>query len=239
LANRLEEARTSAKLLEQVVGCTPPAEVLANELIKEFADRCLSASRSIQGYMSAEPAPDNDTMESLIDTNEQLQRSLNQHQRAVLQSKKHLGQGEPRTAPDFSPEVISVSHDEYRPEDLRANSGPPLPVRKTGKGKAAESSYAEAGPSRSDSNTPHHDNEDEANPFRDPLPESSMSGPRQQGGGAGRSSSDLSRLPHEPFHPGFSPVKNDPITPVSDDGYERDDRYRATPPKKTEHLYRY
>lgn len=92
LANRLEEARTSAKLLEQVVACTPPAEVLSNELIKEFSDRCTGASRSIQGYMSAEdPAPDNDTMESLIDTNEQLQQALNHHRRAVLQAKKHLG----------------------------------------------------------------------------------------------------------------------------------------------------
>lgn len=92
LANRLEEARTSAKLLEQVVACTPPAEVLSNELIKEFSDRCTGASRSVQGYMAVEnPAPDNDTMESLIDTNEQLQQALNHHRRAVLQAKKHLG----------------------------------------------------------------------------------------------------------------------------------------------------
>ncbi|KAK4188950.1 hypothetical protein QBC35DRAFT_174035 [Podospora australis] len=95
LANRLEEARTSAKLLEQVVACTPPSEVLSNELIKEFSDRCTGASRSIQGYMSAEnPGPDNDTMESLIDTNEQLQQALNHHRRAVLQAKKHLGLGQ-------------------------------------------------------------------------------------------------------------------------------------------------
>lgn len=96
LANRLEEARTSAKLLEQVVACTPPQEILSNDLIKEFADRCTSASRSIQGYMNAtDPAPDNDTMESLIDTNEQLQQSLNHHQRAVLNAKKQLGLGSP------------------------------------------------------------------------------------------------------------------------------------------------
>ncbi|KAK4161446.1 hypothetical protein QBC43DRAFT_291921 [Cladorrhinum sp. PSN259] len=95
LANRLEEARTSANLLEQVVANTPPAEVLHNELIKEFADRCTGASKSIQGYMAAtDPPPDNDTMESLIDTNEQLQQALNHHHRAVLQSKKHLGLGQ-------------------------------------------------------------------------------------------------------------------------------------------------
>ncbi|KAL3956607.1 hypothetical protein ACCO45_009453 [Purpureocillium lilacinum] len=78
LASRLEEARTSAKLLEQVVMNTPSTEMLQNELIREFANRCLSASRSIQGYMTSEnPGPDNDTMESLIDTNEQLQTALN------------------------------------------------------------------------------------------------------------------------------------------------------------------
>lgn len=94
LANRLEEARTSAKLLEQVVASTPPAEVLSNDLIKEFADRCNAASQSIQGYMTVtDPAPDNDTMESLIDTNEQLQTALNQHQRAALNARKHLGLG--------------------------------------------------------------------------------------------------------------------------------------------------
>lgn len=68
---------------------TPPDEILGNELIREFADRCLSASRSIQGYMSSQnPVPDNDTMESLIDTNEQLQTALNQHQRAMLNARK-------------------------------------------------------------------------------------------------------------------------------------------------------
>ena len=68
---------------------TPPNEIIGNELIREFADRCLSASRSIQGYMASQnPIPDNDTMESLIDTNEQLQTALNQHQRAMLNARK-------------------------------------------------------------------------------------------------------------------------------------------------------
>ncbi|PFH56733.1 hypothetical protein XA68_16096 [Ophiocordyceps unilateralis] len=92
LACRLEEARTSAKLLDQVVMNTPPAEMLHSDLVREFANRCLSASRSIQGYMTSEnPSPDNDTMESLIDTNEQLQTALNQHQRAMLSARKQLG----------------------------------------------------------------------------------------------------------------------------------------------------
>lgn len=92
LASRLQEARESAKLLEQLVMNTPAVEILGNELIREFSNRCLSASRSIQGYMvSSNPAPDNDTMESLIDTNEQLQTALSQHQRAMLSARKQLG----------------------------------------------------------------------------------------------------------------------------------------------------
>lgn len=92
LVSRLQEARESAKLLEQLVMNTPAVEILDNELIREFSNRCLSASRSVQGYMvSSNPAPDNDTMESLIDTNEQLQTALSQHQRAMLSARKQLG----------------------------------------------------------------------------------------------------------------------------------------------------
>src|SRR3954469_19383897 len=81
LSSRIEEARTSANLLSQVVQSTPPTELLANDLVREFVDRCQSASRSIQAYMIAEnPAPDNDTMETLIETNEHLSKALNQHQ---------------------------------------------------------------------------------------------------------------------------------------------------------------
>lgn len=92
LANRLEEARTSANLLTQLVANTPSTEVLENDLVKEFADRCLSASRSIQGYMVADnPAPDNETMEAMIDVNEELQQALNNQKRAILSARKELG----------------------------------------------------------------------------------------------------------------------------------------------------
>jgi hypothetical protein len=50
---------------------------------------------------SDNPAPDNDTMESLIDTNEQLQTALNQHQRAVLNARKQLGVASP--SPQVAP----------------------------------------------------------------------------------------------------------------------------------------
>lgn len=89
LVARIEEARNSAQLLTQVVQSTPPAEVGGNELIREFADRCQSASRSVQAYMvSEDPAPDNQTMETLIETNEQLGKAMSLHQRTLLAARK-------------------------------------------------------------------------------------------------------------------------------------------------------
>jgi hypothetical protein len=92
LAARIEEARTSAKLLLQLVQSTTPAEMFSNDLIKEFAERCQAAQRSVQGYINCDnPAPDDDTMLTLIETNEQLSVALSKHQRAVLQARKALG----------------------------------------------------------------------------------------------------------------------------------------------------
>ncbi|KAL8935164.1 MAG: hypothetical protein Q9211_004838, partial [Gyalolechia sp. 1 TL-2023] len=89
LAQRIEEARTSSKLLLQVVQSTPPNEVLTNELIKEFVDRCQSASRSIQAYInSEEPPPDEDTLLTLIETNDQISTTLSRYQRAMLQARR-------------------------------------------------------------------------------------------------------------------------------------------------------
>ncbi|RDL41094.1 GAT-like protein [Venustampulla echinocandica] len=108
LASRIEEARISAQLLSQTVQSTPPSEILQNELVREFSDRCQSASRSVQAYMVAEdPAPDNDTMETLIETNEQLSKAMHQHQRAALAARKAAGLGNgtppPRTDSGFAP----------------------------------------------------------------------------------------------------------------------------------------
>lgn len=92
LAQRIEEARTSGKLLLQVVQSTPPAELLGNELVKEFVERCQSASRSIQGYIhSNNPPPDEDTLLTLIETNDQLSTSISRHQRALLQARRMTG----------------------------------------------------------------------------------------------------------------------------------------------------
>ncbi|KAK7413541.1 hypothetical protein QQX98_007550 [Neonectria punicea] len=214
LASRLEEARTSAKLLEQVVMNTPPNEMLGNDLIKEFADRCQSASRSIQGYMVSEnPTPDNETMENLIDTNELLQTALNQHKRSVLNSRKHLGLGQ-RTD-SGTPITIAQSNgsdgeilNEQRSSESDSHN-PPLPERHhtppgNGKGKETDSYPPPLGPppgvpssvSASDSfkpipSAPSPDPFE--GPFRDPNAVGSSSH-------AGPSNGDFS----EPFHPGFN-----------------------------------
>ncbi|KAH4081963.1 hypothetical protein HBI80_201750 [Parastagonospora nodorum] len=102
LAGRIEEARTSAKLLLQLVQSTPAHELIGNELVKEFAERCTAAQRSVQGYIACDnPAPDDDTMLTLIETNEQLSLAASKHQRAVLQARR-LQSPSPVTTPPIS-----------------------------------------------------------------------------------------------------------------------------------------
>ncbi|KAL8647405.1 MAG: hypothetical protein Q9210_005576 [Variospora velana] len=94
LSQRIEEARTSSKLLLQVVQSTPPNEVLSNELIKEFVERCQSASRSVQSYINSDdPPPDEDTLLTLIETNDQISTALSRYQRAMLQARRITGTG--------------------------------------------------------------------------------------------------------------------------------------------------
>ena len=223
LASRLEEARTSATLLHQVVSSTAPGEVLQNDLIKEFADRCTSATRSIQNYMSAnDPAPDHDTMESLIDVNEQLQASLSLHQRAMLNARKQADigawsadvsdaappEGPPPNHPDASRPSAADSDGPYRHD-----TPPALPSRTAkpnGKGKEREyEPPAAAGPSGSGSrsHTPPAGAGGDDNPFRDPEPDAAG---RPSGSGsrpaAAASAAAEPRLAYEPFHPGFGPT---------------------------------
>ncbi len=71
---------------------TPPSEIVGNELIKEFVDRCQSASRSVQSYIhSDDPPPDEDTLLTLIETNDQLASAISRHQRALLQARRFFG----------------------------------------------------------------------------------------------------------------------------------------------------
>ncbi|KAM0355648.1 hypothetical protein ACHAPU_000033 [Fusarium lateritium] len=214
LASRLEEARTSAKLLEQVVMNTPPSEILDNELIKEFADRCSSASRSIQGYMTSEsPTPDNDTMENLIDTNEQLQTALNQHKRAVLSARKQLGLYErtdsqsPSVTPQLQPQQPESQREANGTNNYFNNASSSGAAYNEGKGKEASSYPSPSGPppraGEGSSSRPF--DEPTENPFADP----------QIGGYSAQSTSNAAnqyseheRLGAEPFHPGFRPTES-------------------------------
>ncbi|KAG6096844.1 hypothetical protein E4U30_001200 [Claviceps sp. LM220 group G6] len=219
LDSRLEEARTSAKLLEQVVTNTPADEMLSSELIKEFADRCLSASRSLQGYMVSEnPTPDNDTMERLIDTNEQLQTSLNQHQRAMLKARKQLGLGTPSNE-DESPTAMPSDHSDSDAQRLiggAQSGGMTGGMMSSGalgggsgsssgsKGKQIESyestrsnGFATASSSRQTSK-----NEVTEDPFADPNPTTKAS-KNAAAAAAYPASTFQAQHAHEPFHPGF------------------------------------
>ena len=90
LSARIEEARTSATLLTQVVRTVSSAEILSDELARELAAGCQSASRSIQAFIAAvNPAPDNATMETLIEVNELLSKSLSLYQRGILNARKY------------------------------------------------------------------------------------------------------------------------------------------------------
>ncbi|KAL5604402.1 hypothetical protein BROUX41_002374 [Berkeleyomyces rouxiae] len=89
LASRLEEARTSAKLLHQCVSNASQAELLDSDLVAEFTARCVSASKSVQNYIAAEdPSPDDATMENLLATNEMLQKALDSRERAIANARE-------------------------------------------------------------------------------------------------------------------------------------------------------
>lgn len=138
LASRIEEAKTSAKLLQQLVQSSAQSELQSNELIKEFADRCQGAQRSIQGYISADsPPPDDDTMQTLIETTELLSLALSKHSRALLQARRALGQTASPSpvgsgfstppAPSAPNAAVSATYTPSGLSPTSAYSPPPLP----------------------------------------------------------------------------------------------------------------
>lgn len=128
LAQRVEEAKTSAKLLSQLVQSTPANEILGNELIKEFVERCQSATRSMQDYIHSDnPAPDEDTLLTLIETNDLLATANSKHQRALLQARRAMGASPSSTAmgPYEAPAAPMASTNESRNGPFRPPSPPP------------------------------------------------------------------------------------------------------------------
>ena len=116
----------------QTIQSTPNSELLGNDLIKEFADRASSANRSIQGYINADnPPPDEDTMLTLIETNEQLSIAMSKHQRAILQARKAIG-----ATPSPQPQA-QIGQNAYPPQlpqpQIGQNAYPPqLPPPQVG-----------------------------------------------------------------------------------------------------------
>ncbi|KAJ5682656.1 hypothetical protein N7462_005821 [Penicillium macrosclerotiorum] len=104
LAARIEEAKNSAKLLTQFVQTTPQAELEGNELVKEFVDRCRTSSRLLQTYIhSTNPTPDEDTLLTLIETNDEISVAISQQQRAMLKARKARGASSPASQNVNSP----------------------------------------------------------------------------------------------------------------------------------------
>jgi len=60
--------------------------------LQEFADRCSAASRSVQQFIECNnPPPDESTLVTLFETNEQLAASLSRHQLAIYGAKQRNG----------------------------------------------------------------------------------------------------------------------------------------------------
>lgn len=123
LAARIEEAKTTARLLIQTVQSTPQAELMSNELVKEFGERARSAHKSIQNYMGCEnPAPDEDTMLTLIETNEQLNVAMSKQQRALLQARKAAGLASPTPPPNQGQEPANYMQAHVRGQNVYQSS---------------------------------------------------------------------------------------------------------------------
>ena len=183
----------------QLCESTGPADFEGNELLQEFTARCTTASRSIQQYMKADnPPPDNDTMLTLIETNDQLSLAQSTYSRALLRARKMMGVD--RASPLMTAANGQTDSNGY---------APPLPSR-NGKARAIDDDYLYA----------RHDSDSisiSSNPFADPLAppsDESGAGPSTSKGKSkefvwpsdGNSPTGQFDDHHgvEPFHPGFN-----------------------------------
>ncbi|KAL8705571.1 MAG: hypothetical protein Q9201_001312 [Fulgogasparrea decipioides] len=179
LAQRIEEARTSSKLLLQVVQSTPPNEVLTNELIKEFVERCQSASRSVQGYINSEnPPPDENTLLTLIETNDQLSMAMSRYQRAMLQARRMTGLG-PSPAPAGG--VLEMPANIAPPNGVNGPYNPPAAAPPTNSSifnrpwnqppTQRQHSYEDRNVTNGSMQPPSQRQQSDTNPFDDPRHE--------------------------------------------------------------------
>lgn len=144
------------------------------------------------------PSPDNDTMETLIETNEQLSKAMNQHQRAVLSARKAagLGNGE-STPPSVTPPGRTESGFAPPPGPPPNQSRPP---------RKAVSKAPQVPPPGDFAPTDVDDNE---NPFSDPSETDSKQKPPFPKDKAPTATGQFNdRLGIEPYHPGFQETQS-------------------------------
>ncbi|KAI5818932.1 hypothetical protein BZA77DRAFT_305354 [Pyronema omphalodes] len=150
LSARIAEANNSANLLMQLVQSTPRGEILRHDLIREFAERCKLAYKSIRGFINADPQPDADTLITLIETNDNLAMSLKAHKHAVARAleqgnlvRQDARLSDIREMPFVAPSVTMsgalsppISIETNQPQQNHGNSN----------GPAAQNSGSESGP---------------------------------------------------------------------------------------------
>lgn len=183
------------------------------------------------------PAPDNDTMLTLIETNEQLSLATTKHQRAVLETRKALGV----TTPD--PSVGPVMTSGVTPA-LPAQPAPPTSMFKPVAPPSRKSFPKPTQPVASEQKVSPVSPETE-NPFTDPVEPSDVAA--------------TSVIDHnEPFHPGFGSntgykgpqesTKGAPLDTTSSlkdgrsqplDANDSDDDPYAAPAQHTAPVFRY
>lgn len=130
------------------------------------------------------PAPDNDTMLTLIETNEQLSLATTKHQRAVLQTRKALGVASPD--PQLSPSISPVMTTGLGPAPPASMFKPVAPVSRKSFPTVAQPAAQPAASQRTASPV----SPETENPFKDPVEPSDVA--------VG------SVIDHnEPYHPGF------------------------------------
>ncbi|KAF2162176.1 hypothetical protein M409DRAFT_69381 [Zasmidium cellare ATCC 36951] len=233
LASRVEEARNTAKILLQLVQSTRTEDVLNHELIREFSERCQGAQRSMQSYINCDdPAPDHDTMQTLIETNEQLSLALTRHQRAVLAARRAMGAAE-------SPSQQAATENGYG-----AFAPPPATGAQNGNGNRSsyEGYQAPAGPPPGTINSfdqrpaqPHHQQSwaKPNNPFADPVEHTSNPAPlaiepTNYGTGAGAFSHQPQHLPQQP--PQIPPLPQSTTTQTF--SIEPEPTFAPSPPRR-------
>ncbi|KAK9241547.1 hypothetical protein V1506DRAFT_550407 [Lipomyces tetrasporus] len=85
LEDVVEEAKTSASLLRQVVSSTPPVQISGSPLVMEFYERCVQLSRKIQSYLSRDSVPplDESMIMTLISANDTIGTAIEAHTAAL------------------------------------------------------------------------------------------------------------------------------------------------------------